>query len=46
MARYNVTVNGITYEVFVEEVGGSSAPVMAAPAPAAVPPMEDDDLPF
>ena len=33
MKKYNITVNGTTYEVFVEEVGGQ-APVYAAPAPA------------
>jgi biotin carboxyl carrier protein len=47
MKKYNITVNGNTYEVFVEEVGGAtaapvySAPVaaapVAAPAPAAAP---------
>ena len=49
MKKYNITVNGNTYEVVVEEVGASaqtvSAPVFsapvsapaAAPAPAAVP---------
>ena len=41
MKQYNITVNGNTYEVIVEEVGGASAPVVAAPAapvaPAAAP---------
>lgn len=48
MKKYNITVNGNTYEVLVEEVGGASAaaPVytapaftapVAAPAPAAAP---------
>ena len=42
MRKFNVTVNGIVYEVEVEEVGGvaTSAPVaapVAAPAPAAAP---------
>ena len=39
MKKYNVTVNGVLYEVEVEEVGGAySAPVAAAPAaPAAAP---------
>ena len=45
MKKYNVTVNGTTYEVLVEEVGGvATAPVApvvtaapAAPAPAAAP---------
>lgn len=40
MRKFNITVNGKTYEVDVEEVGGvaTSAPVSApAPAPAAAP---------
>ncbi|MBE6687981.1 MAG: biotin/lipoyl-binding protein [Ruminococcaceae bacterium] len=41
MKKYNVTVNGKTYEVEVEEVGGSYtapvAPVAAPSAPAATP---------
>lgn len=40
MRKFNITVNGTTYEVDVEEVGGvqTAAPVaMAAPAPAAAP---------
>lgn len=45
MKKYNITVNGTTYEVFVEEVGGAApAPVYTAPqapapqaAPAATP---------
>lgn len=42
MKKYNITVNGNTYEVVVEEVGGVAsapvaAPVFAAPAPAAAP---------
>jgi biotin carboxyl carrier protein len=39
MKRYNITVNGTSYEVVVEEVSGgavASAPV-AAPAPMAAP---------
>lgn len=38
MKRFNVTVNGVAYDVTVEEVGGSApvAPV-AAPAPATAP---------
>ena len=37
MKKYNVTVNGVLYEVEVEEVGGAySAPVAAAPAAAPV----------
>lgn len=39
MKQYNITVNGTTYQVEVEEVGGASAPsaprVQAAPAAAA-----------
>lgn len=36
MKKYNITVNGNMYEVFVEEADGTvSAPVYAAPAPAA-----------
>ena len=46
MKKYNITVNGNTYEVLVEEVGGASAsapvaaPVFTAPvaAPAAAAP--------
>jgi len=45
MKKYNVTVNGVTYEVLVEEAGAVSAPVaapvqaapVAAPSPAAAP---------
>lgn len=40
MKKYNVTVNGTTYEVMVEEAGevASAAPAAAAPAaPAAAP---------
>ena len=44
MKKYNVTVNGVTYEVVVEEAGSvasapaaAPAPVAAAPAPAAAP---------
>ena len=36
MKKYNVTVNGETFAVEVEEIGGS-APVAAAAAPAAAP---------
>lgn len=37
MRKFNITVNGTTYEVDVEEVGGvqTSAPVAAAPVAAA-----------
>ena len=36
MKKYNVTVNGTTYEVLVEEAGAASAPV-SAPAQSAAP---------
>lgn len=39
MKRFNVTVNGVSYDVVVEEIGGAApvaAPV-AAPAPVATP---------
>lgn len=37
MRKFNITVNGTTYEVDVEEVGGVQAYVTAAPAPVATP---------
>ena len=39
MKTYNITVNGVTYVVNVEEVanGATPAPVAAAPAPVAAP---------
>ena len=42
MKNYRVTVNGVAYDVVVEEMGAGVAPVVApapvyAPAPAAVP---------
>ncbi len=40
MKKFQIKVNGKSYEVEVEEVGGSSAPMAAAPvasAPAAAP---------
>ena len=38
MKTYNMTINGVTYAVEVEEVGGvASAPVAAPAAPAAAP---------
>ncbi len=38
MKRFNVTVNGKSYDVAVEEItDGSAAPVAAAPAPSAAP---------
>ncbi|MGN1089353.1 MAG: biotin/lipoyl-containing protein [Huintestinicola sp.] len=48
MKRYNITVNGKTYDVAVEEVGGAApaaapapapAPAAAAPAPASAAPV-------
>lgn len=38
MKKFMITVDGTTYEVDVEEIGGSAAPVRAAaPAPAPAP---------
>ncbi len=37
MKKYNVTVNGVTYEVLVEEAGIVSAPAAAAPVTAPAP---------
>ena len=37
MKKYNITVNGTTYEVFVEEADGAVAAPVAAPAPAVAP---------
>lgn len=37
MKKYNITVNGKSYEVEVEEVGGTAAPVAAAPKTAPTP---------
>lgn len=38
MKKYNITVNGTTYEVIVEEADGSvSAPVYSAPVASAAP---------
>ena len=37
MKNYSITVNGKTYEVAVEEKGGTAAPKAAAQAPAAAP---------
>ncbi len=37
MKRYSVTVNGVVYDVTVEELDGATAPVAAAPAPVAAP---------
>ena len=38
MKNYRITVNGVAYDVSVEELGGSEAPVAAASAPAAAAP--------
>ena len=41
MKRYSVTVNGVVYDVAVEEIDGAAAPVaapVAAPAPKAAAP--------
>ena len=37
MRKFNVTVNGKTYSVDVEEVGGDSSATVAAPVTAAAP---------
>lgn len=42
MKRYQITVNGVSYDVMVEEIGATAAPApvaapVAAPAPAAAP---------
>ncbi len=37
MKTYNITVNGVTYVVDVEEVGAGVAAPVAAPAPKAAP---------
>ncbi len=38
MRKFNVTVNGVVYEVEVEEVGGVATAPVAAPAPVAAAP--------
>ncbi len=38
MKRYNITVNGKTYDVAVEEAGQTSSAPVVAPAPVAVAP--------
>ena len=38
MKTYRITVNGVAYNVTVEETGAVSAPVAAAPAPVAAAP--------
>jgi biotin carboxyl carrier protein len=37
MKKFNITVNGSTYEVEVEEIGGAAAPAARPAAPAAAP---------
>lgn len=37
MKRYNITVNGIAYDVAVEEIADGAAPAPVAAAPAAAP---------
>ena len=37
MKKFNITVNGSSYAVEVEEVGGAAAPASRAAAPAAAP---------
>ena len=38
MKRFNVTVNGVSYDVVVEEVGAEASAPVAAPAPVAAAP--------
>ena len=37
MKRFSVTVNGVAYDVTVEEIGGAAAAPVATPAPVAAP---------
>lgn len=37
MKQYTITVNGVAYDVTVEEIGGTPTIPVAAPAPAAAP---------
>lgn len=39
MKTYRVTVNGVAYDVVVEELNAGAAPIPAAPAPAAPAPV-------
>ena len=39
MKRFNVTVNGVTYDVVVEEVGAEASAPVQAPAPVAAAPV-------
>ena len=38
MKKYNITVNGVTYEVFVEEADATGSAPVATPAPVSVAP--------
>ena len=40
MKRFNVTVNGVAYDVIVEEVGASAPAAAPVAAPAAAPAAE------
>ena len=45
MRKFNITVNGTTYEVDVEEIGGVSTAAPAYQAPVAAPaPVAEEDL--
>lgn len=45
MKRFNVTVNGKSYDVAVEEITDGSAPVMTAPAPVVSAPAKPAPVP-
>ena len=45
MKKYNVTVNGVTYEVLVEETDSAAAPTAPAAAPKATAPKAPADAP-
>ncbi|MDR1796998.1 MAG: biotin/lipoyl-binding protein [Clostridiales Family XIII bacterium] len=45
MKKYNITVNGKTYDVEVEEVGGDQPSITVAPAPAGPAPKAPDAAP-
>ena len=44
MKRFSVTVNGVAYDVTVEEVGGVASAPVAAPAVAPAPVQDDGQL--
>ena len=44
MKKYNITVNGITYAVEVEEAGSAAAAPAAAPAPVAAAAVQTDEV--